>query len=213
MNNVVTRTVAEEALGVSLPSRRLEEWKWTDLRRMITTAYVQQKVAAKDGDVERLLKASPFAGLHLKRIVFVNGALDADRSQVKAAVAKPSATLATDEIVALGSRLQATGVSLTLEGNADTPIEIIHVTTDGPARAQALRHVVEVADGSSATIVETFVGEGDYLTTAVIDLTLGTGARLDHIKVEHEAPKATHLGHTIVSLAATAVLREFTLTS
>ena len=213
MNNVVTRTVAEEALGVSLPSRRLEEWKWTDLRRMITTAYVQQKVAAKDGDVERLLKASPFAGLHLKRIVFVNGALDADRSQVKAAVAKPSAKLASDEIVALGSRLQATGVSLTLEGNADTPIEIIHVTTDGPARSQAVRHVVEVADGSSATIVETFVGEGDYLTTAVIDLTLGTGARLDHIKVEHEAPKATHLGHTIVSLAATAVLREFTLTS
>lgn len=206
-------TEAEAALGMALPTRRMEEWKWTDLRRMIATAYVPQPVEAREADVERLLQGSPFHGLHLKRIVVVNGQLDAARSQVKAEPASGRGMLQDDEIVRLGTRLKSTGVKLRLDGNADTPIEIIHVTTDGAARAQSVRHVIEVLPGASATIVETFVGEGDYLTTAVIEMSVGEGARLDHIKVEHEAPKATHLGHAIATLASGAILRDFTLTS
>lgn len=216
MNPVVPQvalTDAERDLGVSLPHRRMEEWKWTDLRRMVTSSYAPQTVKAKDTDVDRLLKAAPFAGLNFKRIVFVNGALDTVQSQIKAAPVKPADALASDEIVALSSRLSATGVTLTLDGNADTPIEILHISTDGPPRAHGVRHVIEVATGASATIVETFVGEGDYLSTAVIELRLAEGARLDYVKVEHEAEKATHLSHTIVSLAKSAVLRAFTLTS
>ncbi len=216
MNAIVPQiplTDAEQALGVVLPNRRMEEWKWTDLRRLISTAYAPQNVVARDNDVERLLKSAPFAGLHLKQIVFVNGVLDTARSQVKSVPAKVNGTLVSDDIVILSDRLQATGVMLTLDGNADTPIEIVHVTTDGPARAHGVRHVINVAPGASATIVETFVGEGDYLSTAVIDVDMGAGARLDRIKVEHEAPLATHLSHAIVKLGKNAVLRDFTLTS
>jgi Fe-S cluster assembly protein SufD len=100
-----------------------------------------------------------------------------------------------------------------LDSNADLPIEIIHVVTDAAPRAVATRHAIAVAAGASATVIETYVGEGDYLNSAVTEITLGDGARLDRVKAERESSNATHLSHVIVTLGKAAVLRDFTLTS
>ena len=210
---VPLRTAAEEALGVSLPHRRMENWKWTDLRRMIATPYAKQTVQVSPKDVDRLIAAAPLAAVKAQRIVFVNGVLDAARSQVKARASNALAVTNEGSVVAISNQLRAEGVSLRLEGNADNPIEILHIVTDAAPRAIAVRHTFEVAAGASATIVETFVGEGDYLSTAVIEISLGIGARLDRVKVEAESSKATHLAHVIVSLGKDAVLRDFTITS
>ena len=61
MNAVVPRTPAEEALGLTLPNRRSEEWKWTDLRRLVAAPYGRQAVIASDADVDRLIAAAPLA--------------------------------------------------------------------------------------------------------------------------------------------------------
>ena len=82
---------------------------------------------------------------------------------------------------------------------SDLPIEILHVATDGPQRAIGLRHSITVADGATATLIETYLGEGDYLSNAVIEIAVGKGARLDHIKIERESGKSTHLSHAIVT--------------
>jgi Fe-S cluster assembly protein SufD len=63
------------------------------------------------------------------------------------------------------------------------------------------------------TIIETFVGEGDYVVNSVTEISLGNGARLDRVKVELEAPEATHLAFVEVNLAAGATLNELTLTA
>ncbi len=57
MSTALMTTAAEQALGLALPHRRMEEWRWTDLRQMIDQPYPpRQSVAARDADVDRLLK-------------------------------------------------------------------------------------------------------------------------------------------------------------
>ena len=138
-----------------------------------------------------------------KRIVFVNGRYDAKRSQLPQGTVVTPMALADDTIVAIGAKLAAEGANLVLEGNMDLPVEIIHVATAGPQRAMAHRHTVTVAAGGSASLIETFVGEGDYLSNAVVEINVGEGARLDRVKIEREFTNATHLGHAIVNLART----------
>jgi Fe-S cluster assembly protein SufD len=52
--------------------------------------------------------------------------------------------------------------------------------------------------GSQATVVETYlgIGGGPTLTNAVTEVVVGDGARLDHYKVQLEAPGSFHLGLT-----------------
>ena len=74
MNVVVQKTAAELTYGLSLPHRKMEDWRWTDLRQLVDRPYPpRQTVVAAAKDVERLLKSSPFAKVAGARIVFVNG--------------------------------------------------------------------------------------------------------------------------------------------
>jgi Fe-S cluster assembly protein SufD len=215
VNIAIARTPAEEALGITLPTRRDEDWKWTDLRRMVSSVYAKQSVIAKDADVTRLNNASPFAAVKAQRVVFVNGRYDVKRSTTGGAAVTPdvAASDQSETIVALNAKLEATGVTIRIEGNANTPIEILHITTDGLARSLATRNRIEVAAGATGTLMETHIGEGEYLASSVVDIILGEGARLDRVKVELESRSATHLAHAAVSLGKNSILREVTFTS
>jgi Fe-S cluster assembly protein SufD len=215
VNMMPVTSPVEVALGVALPNRRHEDWKWTDLKRMITGVYAKQDVAIKPSDVDRLIASSPFGTVKARRVIFVNGVLDAVRSQLEGLHIDTTLPVPVQDetVIAMNSALAARGVSLRFEGNMDTPVEFLFVTTDGNARAIAMRNHIDVAAGASATIIETHVGEGDYLTNTVTEVFLGAGARLDRVKVELESRKATHLAHAIVSLGQDSILRDATLTS
>ena len=74
MSLALPRTPAEEAFGLSLPNRRMEDWRWTDLRQLVDRPYPpRQRVTADPRAVERLVKSSPFAAIAATRMVFVNG--------------------------------------------------------------------------------------------------------------------------------------------
>jgi Fe-S cluster assembly protein SufD len=213
MNAVTSLTPAEEALGVALPSRRLEEWKWTDLKRIIQVPY-KAAVSADAKTIDRLVAASPFAALKLHRVVLVNGKLDRKHSHLTGLQLNEKAPAVTldDPLISLNGKLGTSDVSLTFEGTADKPVEILFITT-GKDAAVATRLHIEVAAGASATIVETHIGEGDYLHAPLVTLNIAEGARLDRVKLEHEAATAQHLSHVIVDLAQTAIFNDFTLTS
>ncbi len=131
-----------------------------------------------------------------------------------AATTDVSAGVEADEtLMRLNQAFMTDGARLRLTGSADTPIEIIYVVTRGEARTIATRTVIEVAPGSSATVIETHVGEGAYLANPVTEIVLGKGARLDRIKADRESADALHLSHAHVTLAEDAVLRDFTLSS
>jgi len=214
MSQAVARTPAEIAFGGELlPHARMEDWRWTNLRTLIDRPYPPRlSVEAVAADIDRLLAASPLAGIAAARMVFVNGVHDAARSTL--ADNEVQSTLATDEpVLALNAAFATGGARLTITGNTDTPIELVFVATAGEARTVATRNVIEVAAGASATLIETHLGEGDYLSNSVTEIRIGEGARLDRVCLELGSTKAIHLAHAHVTLGARAVLRDFTLLS
>jgi len=214
MSVALTRTAAELAYGGQLlPHPRMEDWKWTNLRTLIDRPYPPRlAVTAKSGDVERLIKSSPFAGVAATRMVFVNGEYDAAHS--KRAMDQAASQIAADEpVLQMNAAFATGGARLQLSGTVDTPVELLFIATAGEARTIATRNVIEIAAGASVTLIETHLGEGSYLANSVTEIRLGAGARLDRIKFEHEAADALHLAHVHVTLAANATLRDFTLTT
>lgn len=213
MNMALLSTAAEQALGLALPHRRMEEWRWTDLRQMIDRPYPpRQSVVASDADVDRLLKSSPFWGVAATRMVFVNGHYDANRSRLANGTVEARA-VAAEPVQEMNAAFATDGARLLLSGVIDTPVELLFIATDASPRTIAIHNVIEVAPGASATFIESHLGEGSYLSNSVTEIRVGDGARLDRVKVELEAANAVHLAHAHVTLGTNVTLREFTLTS
>ncbi len=214
MSTALQLTAAEQALGISLPHRRMEEWRWTDLRARISKPYVPQRVEAAVQDVERLLASSPFAKAAKARVVFVNGVLDDKHSKLAGLELSKSvsATTLQDPVLAMSAKLKPQGVTLKFVGQAEQLVEMIHIATNANARAIGLRNAIEVSAGASASVIETFLGEGDYVMNAVTTITLGKGAHLDRLKLQNDAAAATHLSHVIYELGANARLNDITIT-
>lgn len=213
MNVMTTRTAAEQALGLALPSRREEEWKWTDLRRFLDRPY--GAAAAPDHKaVERLLAQPPFAGLKGPRLVMANGLADDKLSRLTGVkLSKGAPAIAHEDVLlSLNSKIGAASWTLTFEGTVDRPVLLFFVAT-AENSAIASRLHLDVADGASASVVEIHLGEGSYLHNPVVSAALGKGARLDRVKVEQEASTAQHLSHLIATLDAKAILNDFTFTA
>jgi Fe-S cluster assembly protein SufD len=221
MNPAVNKTPAELAYdGMLLPHPRLEDWKWTNLRVLIDRPYPPRiKVSAQRKDIERLLKRVPLGKLARTRIVFVDGAFEQSWSSlpqgggVKVTHRLQPSLQADEPVLEMNNAFATDGALIEIASNIDAPVALVMLATDAEARTIATRHRVAVADGASATLLEVHLGEGDYLTNSVIDVTLGAGAKLDRVKLEIESRAAVHLAHARIKIGRDAVLRDFTLTS
>ena len=210
---MVPKTAAELNYGLSLPHRKMEDWRWTDLRQLVDKPYPpRQTVAASAKDVERLLKSSPFAKVAGARIVFVNGHYAAEYSQLKNDNVA-SAVKLDEPVITMNAAFATDGARLKVSGTTDTPIELLFLATNADARTIATRNVIEIEKGAAATLIETHLGEGSYLSNSVTEIRVGEGARLDRIKVELDAADAIHLSHVYTTLGKNSVFNDFTLTS
>ena len=214
MNVMIAKTAAEEALGISLPSRRDEDWKWTDLKRLIDKPYGPVSAKPVTKDIERLIATSPLSATNVHRIVIVNGVMDASHSKTQGLNIGHTAPAIThdDPVLSLNAKLRAKTLALSFTSNVDQPVEILHIAT-GHGETIASRLHITVSEGASATVIETFVGEGEYLNVPVTTIDVAKGARLDRIKIENDAAKSQHLSHVVVALGALANLNDFTLIS
>jgi Fe-S cluster assembly protein SufD len=213
VNVIVPKTAAELNYGLSLPHRKMEDWRWTDLRQLVDKPYPpRQTVVAAPKDVERLLKSSPFAKVAGARIVFVNGHYSAEHSQLKNDNVT-SAVRLDEPVLTMNAAFATDGARLKISGTTDTPIELLFLATDADARTIATCNVIEIEKGAAATLIETHLGEGSYLSNSVTEIRVGEGARLDRIKVELEAADAIHLAHAHTTLGKSSVFNDFTLTS
>ena len=210
---MVPKTAAELNYGLSLPHRKMEDWRWTDLRQLIDKPYPpRQTVAAAPKDIERLLKSSPFAKVAGARIVFVNGHYSAELSQLKNDNVTSVVNL-DESVITMNAAFATDGARLKISGTTDTPIELLFIATNADARTVATRNVIEIEKGATATLIETHLGEGSYLSNSVTEIRVGEGARLDRIKVELESADAIHLSHAHATLGKNSVFNDFTLTS
>ena len=223
--------------AVGLPSRRVEEWKYTDLRERLRDvpappAPSTRKITATD--LDRALGS--LAALDAERIVLVDGVYREDLSKVAggsaielmslaALLAKAPAWLeskfATDggPVVALNTAFMSDGVLLTVRKDQDAgkPVLLVHVRASGEANATAVRNVIAIEANSKLTLIEAHVAlDGaarGALTNVVTDVAVADGATCHHIKSLVDNLGTTHLATWNTKIGKDAVYRGFQLTA
>jgi Fe-S cluster assembly protein SufD len=152
---------------LSLPSVREEAWRWSDLSEL-------SEIAARQPS-GRVPEALPWidCACDSPRLLFVDGKLDPERSQLGSVEIGAVATQAGDH--ALARLVGHEGWALRL-GRDHAPaglVQIIHVSTGA---ADHLSAEIALDVDAQASIVETYVGEG--WANRLTQMSLAKGARL-----------------------------------
>jgi len=94
---------------------------------------------------------------------------------------------------------------------ADQVVALDVISQGDGAHAASVR--IEVAAGVSATLLESYRGEGGYLAHTALSIVLGEGARLERIILADEDAEGVAVSQAVVELAPGAELVQTTLTS
>lgn len=227
----VRREAFETYERLGLPHRRIEEWKYTDLRALV--GEVLPLAAAPDAAALKraadAVKAHAIAGA--RKLVLVDGVFAADLSDVKALASEASfktsretlekdagllKTASTDAVIALNAAMATDGVVLSIADGAQlsAPIQIIHVATAASASAFT-RSQVAIGKGVHVTIVESFVTAGAkaYQVNDAVIVSVGDDADVAHIRLMDDAPDALNVSSHFVTVGANTKLNFFNMTT
>ena len=218
---------------LGLPHRRIEAWKYTDLRARLADVHPLTKaegVAVGEVELSRALRRE-VATLPAYRIVVVEGDLRVDLSEIAGlkeagveaaslaqALEKPPAWLKTvlaqvnpredDPVVALNTALMTGGVALRIgEGvTLDKPIHVVQLDGNGEPASTVTRNVVMAGPGSSATLLESYgsLGVRGLQRNAATELRVGDKAAIRHVKLQRDGDDTLHLSTWLVELGADA---------
>ena len=217
-----------ERLG--LPHRRIEDWKYTDLRALMRDG--KPLAEAPDATAKTAAKSagSILAGLRAHRIVIVDGSFVPELSDTAIdgvtvtsfarEMAEHDDALvdgANDDVaLALNTAFASDGAVVRVKAGATVPrpIQLVFVHSAGKATAVFARSRVIVAPGAQLTLVESHEGPDnlDYQINTALDLEIGRGAKLDHVKVTCEGSTALHVSTLSAGVGERAELRDFTFT-
>lgn len=229
--SAVRREAFETYERLGLPHRRIEEWKYTDLRALV--GEVLPLAAAPDAAALKraadAVKAHAIAGA--RKLVLVDGVFAADLSDIKALGAEASfktlrealekdagllKTAFTDAVIALNAAMATDGVVLSIADGTQlsAPIQILHIATAASASAFT-RSQVTIGKGARATIVESFVAAGAkaYQVNDAVIVTVGDDADVAHIRLMDDAPDAVNVTSQFVTVGANVKLNFFNMTT
>jgi Fe-S cluster assembly protein SufD len=222
-----------------LPHRRVEEWKYTDLRALMREA--KPLAGLPDAAAKARAKAAlaTLAAVDARRIVFVDGALVPElsdlgrleagltiRSMAQALAAGDSDLLAhlgrlvpTDDVaVALNTAFMGDGALIHVAPGAALaqPIHLVFVNAGSEAAAVFSRSLVVIEEGARAMLLESHVGCSEasgHQVNAVLELKVGDAAHVDHVKITGEGAGALHVSTLMAAVGAHARFNEFLFTT
>ncbi len=216
-----------------LPHRRVEEWKYTDLRALMRDA----KPLAAPPDAMARANAKTAGALvgdvETRRLVFVDGAFVPELSDtanleegvligsLADALAGGDPLLpdhlgklapAKDPAVALNTALMGDGAIIRVTAGSTTrrPIHLLFVASATPA-ATFTRSLVVVEDGARAMLIESHEGPAgsDYQVNAAVEIFVGDRAHVDHVKLIGEGADALHVSTLAAAVGAHARFNTF----
>src|SRR5262249_38337804 len=95
------------------------------------------------------------------------------------------------------------------------PIHLVFAFRADAAASVFARSLVVVEDGARLTLIESHEGPDglDYQVNTALELAVGDGARVDHVKVGREGAQALHVATLMAALGAGAQLRDLSFTT
>src|SRR5271163_3058385 len=220
-----------------LPHRRVEDWKYTDLRALMRDA----KPLASPPDAAAKARAKSAGALlgdvEARRLVFVDGAFVAELSDtaglengltvksLAAALTEGDPALAAhlgklapadDVAVALNTALMGDGAVIRIAAGStiERPLHLLFVSSAKPA-ATFIRSLIVVEQGARAMLIESHEGPAgsDYQVNAAIELFVADNAYVDHVKIIGEGFDALHVSTLAAAIGAHARFNSFTFTA
>jgi len=224
--------------ATGLPHRRVEEWKYTDLRALMRDA----KPLATPPDAAAKARAKDagalLADVECRRLVFVDGAFASELSDLAGlepglavqtmsdALAKGDAFVAArlgktvptdDPAVALNTAFMGDGAVIRIAAGAaiERPLHLVFAATGERPAALFTRSLVIIEKGARAMLVESHEGTAgrDYQVNTALELVVADEAHVDHIKITREGANALHLSSLMADVGAHARFNTFLFTT
>jgi Fe-S cluster assembly protein SufD len=225
-----------------LPHRRVEDWKYTDLRALMRDA--KPLAQAPDAAAKARVKGAgaALAGIEARTIFFVDGALAAELSDL--ADLEPGLTIgsmaralaagdplidrhlgkiaASDDIaVALNTAFMGDGAVIRVAAGATLarPIHLVFANSGLRPAAVFTRSLVVVERGARAMVVESHEGAAsgdvqvDVQVNALLELVVGDEAHVDHVKMTGAGSGTLHVSTLAAAIGARARFNEFLFTA
>ncbi|WP_316202042.1 MULTISPECIES: Fe-S cluster assembly protein SufD [unclassified Bradyrhizobium] len=217
-----------------LPHRRIEEWKYTDLRALMRE--VLPLAGAPDAAALARAKAvlASVAVDGARKLVLVDGVFVAELSDISASEdgvkvhtlreALQSAgserlleTTVNDAMVLLNGALATDGVLISVADGAKLshPLQIIHIATASQA-SRASRSHLSVGNGAQATLIESAIAADDasgYQANDAVVVSLGDDAALSTIRLMRDASDAVNITSARYEVGARSKLNLFNMTT
>jgi Fe-S cluster assembly protein SufD len=224
----------ERFLKLGLPTTRDETWRYTNLRSLAAQSFVDAPRKAR-GEIE------PNASLSLldktdraASLLMVNGyptmpVVDGLISGMEIYALRDVARLDPDTLLRfleplsdadqrrwalLNTALFVDGLYLKITSRVPMPLVILHVATgDGADNIAYPRIIIEAMPGSSATIIEHHVAQGEHtpLCNSNTHIALRRDARLEHYRVFATGADATHLDSLDIRQDKDSHCKQFTI--
>ena len=221
------RQAFEAYARAGLPHRRIEDWKYTDLRALMREVLPLAAVP----DAAALKRAAAALKLHAiagaRKLVLVDGVfapglsetgdpekgllirtlrevLEAGDSQLQARLLGPEIS---DSMVALNGAMMTDGLVIELADGAvlTQPLHIVHIASGAPPSAMFTRSSLQLGKAAGATLVESYFaadGATAYQVHDALLVSIGDGARLDHVRLIEDGREAFNICSSQVTLGA-----------
>jgi Fe-S cluster assembly protein SufD len=217
-----------------LPHRRIEDWKYTDLRALVREL-LPLAVAPDAAALKRAggaLKLHAIAGV--RRLVLVDGAFAPKLSEMTDLerglgirtlrdVLEAGDTTQHEQLfapensnsmVALNSAMMTDGLVIEVADGAalNQPLHIVHIASGAASAAMFTRSLIRVGKAATATLVESYIGAEAAKAYQVHDsliVSIGDGARLDHVRLVEDGREAVNVSSAVVTLGARAHFNTF----
>jgi Fe-S cluster assembly protein SufD len=232
------RQAFESYERAGLPHRRVEDWKYTDLRVLMRDVL---PLAAMP-DAAALKRAAAALKLHAitgaRRLVLVDGVfapelsetgnpedglslrtlrevLEGNDASLHAQLLAPDNS---DSMVALNAAMMTDGLVIEVADGAvlKQPLHIIHIASGAAPAAMFTRSLLKLGKAAGATLVESYIaadGAKSYQVHDALVLAIGDSARLDHVRLVEDGREAFNISSSVVTLGVRAHFNTFGMTS
>jgi Fe-S cluster assembly protein SufD len=216
-----------------LPHRRIEEWKYTDLRALMRDA--KPVAAAPDAAAKARAKdtGSLVGDIEARRLVFVDGAFTPELSDLESlspgltvrsmaeALSSGDALVAAqlgkvwpfegDGVIALNTALMRDGAVVHVAEGAtvERPIHLVFAVTGLQPASVFTRSLVVIERGARVMLVESHEAAAAHQVNTALELKVGDDAHVDHVNLVGGARDVLHVSSLMAEIGARARFNDF----
>ncbi|MBI2715844.1 MAG: Fe-S cluster assembly protein SufD [Rhizobiales bacterium] len=214
-----------------LPHRRVEQWKYTDLRALLRDSYPLAALPDAAARAHAKNAGQVLTGVDRRRLVFVDGAFAPELSDLTEeegltigsladALAKADPLVmahvgkvfATEDVgVALNTALMGDGAVIRIAAGVtpQRPIHLIFAAGSETPSSAFVRSLIVIEKGAKAAIIESHDG-GDSQVNSALELVVGDDTQVDYVKITQG--RALHIASLLATVGARAKFNSFAFT-